>query len=184
EVFDYPGGYAKRVNLPGDPRLGGVLAEGQKDVKLRMEEEEAPALILTGSSNCRTFAAGTRFDLFNHPEAAVNDSYVLTAGQHPATQDPGFLPRPRAAGSYSNSFTCIPLKVPFRPARVTPKPVVQGPQTAVVVGDLGKEIDVDRYGRVKVQFHWDRLGTRDAGSSCWVRVAQFWAGKRWGASFW
>ena len=60
--------------------------------------------------------------------------------------------------------------MPFRPARVTPKPVVQGPQTAIVVGAAGEEIYTDKYGRVKVQFHWDRYGKKDENSSCWIRV--------------
>src|SRR5262249_18837660 len=85
---------------------------------------------------------------------------------------------------YTNSFICMPLTVPFRPPRVTPKPVMQGPQTAVVVGPKGEEIATDKYGRVKVQFFWDREGKKNENSSCWVRVAQPAAGKRWGASFW
>jgi type VI secretion system secreted protein VgrG len=86
--------------------------------------------------------------------------------------------------NYDNSFTAIPLGVPYRPPRDTPKPFVQGVQTAVVVGPPGQEIFTDKFGRVKVQFHWDREGKNNADSSCWVRVAQVWAGKRWGASFW
>jgi type VI secretion system secreted protein VgrG len=70
--------------------------------------------------------------------------------------------------------------VPFRPQRRTPKPVVHGVQTAVVVGVAGEEIDTDKYGRVRVQFHWDREGKKDQNSSCWVRVASMWAGKQWG----
>jgi type VI secretion system secreted protein VgrG len=183
EVYDYPGEFAKRFNLP-KKRLDAVQAEADKLVKLRTEEEEAPHLVVTGSSNCRTFAAGCKFDLVNHPVAAVNDSYVLTAVQHSAVQDLGFVSGGGGGGSYSNSFTCVLLRVPLRPPRLTPKPVVQGPQTAVVVGHQDEEIHVDDYGRVKVQFHWDREGQKNENSSCWVRVAQFWAGKRWGASFW
>src|SRR5467141_2286578 len=78
----------------------------------------------------------------------------------------------------------MPAKTTFRPQRNTPQPVVQGCQSAVVVGPAGEEIFTDKYGRVKVQFHWDRQGKYDEGSSCWVRVGQLWAGRRWGASFW
>ena len=85
------------------------------------------------------------------------------------------------APSYSNSFTCIPAAVPFRPPRMTPRPVVQGSQTAEVVGPKGEEIYTDKYGRVKVQFHWDREGKKDENSSCWIRVSQPWAGKGWGS---
>ena len=73
--------------------------------------------------------------------------------------------------------------MPFRPARVTPRPIIHGVQTAVVVGKKGEELWVDKHGRVKVQFFWDREGKRDENSSCWVRVSQNWAGKRWGAMF-
>jgi type VI secretion system secreted protein VgrG len=82
---------------------------------------------------------------------------------------------------YHNNFTCIPAGLPFRPRRLTPRPQVQGTQTAVVVGPSNEEIFTDKYGRVKVQFHWDREGTNDADSSCWVRVGTIWAGKQWGA---
>jgi type VI secretion system secreted protein VgrG len=84
---------------------------------------------------------------------------------------------------YNNTFTCIPDKSLFRPERVTPRPVMQGPQTAVVVGPSGEEIYVDKYGRVKLQFFWDREGKKDENSSCWTRVAETWAGKNWGVIF-
>ena len=93
--------------------------------------------------------------------------------------------RSAAAGgeelTYRNSFECIPFSTPFRPARVTPEPFVQGCQTAVVVGPGGEEIYTDKYGRVKVQFHWDREGKKNENSSCWIRVSHPWAGQGWGA---
>jgi type VI secretion system secreted protein VgrG len=82
---------------------------------------------------------------------------------------------------YSNHFKCIPYSVPYRPQRTTPRPFVQGPQTAVVTGKSGEEIWTDKYGRVKVHFFWDREGKKDETSSCWVRSSQPWAGKNWGA---
>src|SRR5439155_23806656 len=82
-------------------------------------------------------------------------------------------------GFFTCNFTAIDKQQQFRAARVTPKPIVQGPQTAMVVGPKGDEIHVDKYGRVKVQFHWDRHGKADENSSCWMRVAQAWAGKTW-----
>src|SRR5207244_1037045 len=84
---------------------------------------------------------------------------------------------------YTNRFTCIPDSVVFRPARATPRPVVRGPQPAVVVGPKGEEIYTDKYGRIKVQFFWDREGKKDENSSCWMRVAELWAGKTWGMVF-
>ena len=85
------------------------------------------------------------------------------------------------SSSYQCQFSAMPTQQQFRPRRLTPKPFVQGPQTAMVVGPAGDEIHTDQYGRVKVQFHWDRLGKRDENSSCWIRVSQPWAGKGWGS---
>jgi type VI secretion system secreted protein VgrG len=111
--------------------------------------------------------------------------YALTTVQHSAVQTPDYFSNQRAAGqAYTNNVICVSQQAPYRPARLTPKPVIQGVQTAVVVGDAGKEIDVDQYGRVLVQFPWDRLGKKDGGNSCRIRVAQQWAGNRWGFSFW
>jgi type VI secretion system secreted protein VgrG len=81
---------------------------------------------------------------------------------------------------YRNTFTCIPQALPFRPPRVTARPHIPGSQSAVVVGPPGEEIFTDKYGRIKVQFHWDREGQNDADSSCWLRVANPWAGQQWG----
>jgi len=86
----------------------------------------------------------------------------------------------RGGFTYTNSFTCFPLALPFRPPRLTPIPSVKGTQTAVVVGPPGEEIFTDKYGRIKVQFHWDREGKNNSDSSCWMRVATPWAGKQWG----
>src|SRR5258705_2746115 len=82
---------------------------------------------------------------------------------------------------FACSFTCIDSQTPYRPARTTPKPLIQGPQTAIVVGPGGEEIHTDEHARVKVQFHWDRYGKANENSSCWVRVSQVWAGKSWGS---
>ncbi len=86
-------------------------------------------------------------------------------------------------GASSFLLTVIPADLPYRPARLTPGVVMPGPQSAIVVGAAGKEIDVDDFGRVKVQFHWDRYGTNDDKSTAWVRVSQPWAGKGWGGYF-
>jgi type VI secretion system secreted protein VgrG len=114
----------------------------------------------------------------------MDKCYVLTEVQHMASVGESYSElnsRGDTEESYSNHFICIPFDVPFRPSRVTPRPTVQGPQTAVVVGRAGEEIFTDKYGRVKVQFHWDREGKRNENSSCWIRVSHPWAGKGWGA---
>lgn len=183
EIYDYPGGYAEKFNKPGE-RLGKVEPEGRQLVRIQMEEVETPHLIHQGSSDCRAFTAGTTFQLKSPPPGVGEGPYALTSIQHSATQDAGFVSGDTEAFSYSNTFTCIPGSTPYRPRRITPKAVIPGPQTAVVVGPKGEEIFTDKFGRVKVQFHWDRQGKHDSNSSCWIRVSQIWAGKRWGASFW
>jgi len=106
---------------------------------------------------------------------------VITALRHSAHHNLGFTSGSANTGPvYENSFECVPFSTPIRPARRTPVPVVQGCQTAVVVGPDGEEIFTDNYGRVKVQFHWDREGKKNENSSCWIRVSYPWAGKAWG----
>ncbi len=166
EVYDYPGRYLTR---PG----------GEELVKIRIEEEEVKRLTANGSGNCRAFASGYRFDLTKHYREDLNKSYVLLSVSHQA-EERGYVSGEDESFAYSNSFSCIPNTVPFHPPRKAQKPIVHGSQTAVVVGKSGEEIWVDNYGRVKVQFHWDREGKSDEKSSCWVRVSQPWAGKNWG----
>jgi len=169
EIYDYPGEYLKR-------------AQGEQLVKLRMEEEEVPHVVASGASTCRAFIPGYCFDLEGHPCQDMNQAYVLTEVQHAASVGDSYSGvASEGEGNYSNHFSCIPRAVPYRPLRITPRPIVQGPQTAIVVGRAGEEIDTDKYGRVKVQFHWDREGKRNQNSSCWIRVSHPWAGKGWGA---
>jgi type VI secretion system secreted protein VgrG len=169
ELYDYPGEYVNK-------------GQGQSLAKLRMQEVEASHLIVHGDSTCRAFTSGYQFTLSDHYRQDMNTSYVLTAVQHTASVGRIYYTGESDTGShYSNHFTCIPASVPFRPPRRTPKPIVQGPQTAVVVGKSGEEIWVDQYGRVVVQFFWDRQGKKNENSSCWIRVSQPWAGKNWGA---
>ena len=169
EIYDYPGEYLNR-------------SQGKTLAGVRMQEEEASHLVVSGSSGCRAFSSGYKFTLEDHYRKDMNDSYVLTEVQHVASAGSSYSFGDRYADErYSNHFTCIRADVPFRPSRITPKPFVQGPQTALVVGKSGEEIWVDKYGRVKVQFYWDRQGKKDEKSSCWIRVSQPWAGKNWGA---
>ena len=139
-----------------------------------------------GVSNCCTFTAGYRFKLDKHPNSEVNGPYILTKVRHSATQQPGYLVGDDVGEAYTNSYTCIPHgsgHPEFRPALTTSKPRILGTQTAYVVGPAGEEIFTDEYGRIKAQFMWDRDGENDAGSSCWLRVSQAWAGNRWGMMF-
>ncbi len=184
ELYDWPGRYAQRFD--GVDRGGGaqpaelqkIFEDNGRTVGIRMQEEAVSSLVIRGASNCRQFVSGHKFTLERHFNA--NGQYVLTSVQHTASLTGDYRAGGGGAFQYENRFTCIPFAVPYRPLRSTPKPVVQGTQTAVVVGPAGEEIFTDKYGRVKVQFHWDRQGKNDAGSSCWVRVGTLWAGKQWG----
>jgi type VI secretion system secreted protein VgrG len=168
EIFDYPG-------------LHTTKDQGETVAKVRMQEEEAVYMVATGPSNCRGFASGYTFELRNHDRADQNTTYVLTEVHHAASAGDTYIAGTVGTERYSNSFTCIPSSVTYRPRRITPKPFVQGPQPALVVGKSGEEIWTDKYGRVKVQFYWDRLGKKDENSSCWVRVSHPWAGQGWGS---
>jgi type VI secretion system secreted protein VgrG len=183
EVFDYPGDYAVPFNKPGQ-RLDKVMPEGEKVVRLRLEEEETQHLEIHGASDCRSFSPGFTFQLLDLPPGSPRGSYLLLSVRHAAAQGSVLASGEATDGDYSNTFTCLAPGSTYRPRRSTKKPVVAGPQTAVVVGIKNQEFMVDEYGRVKVQFHWDRYGKENENSSCWLRVAQVWAGKRWGASFW
>ena len=156
-VYDYPGTYEKKD-------------QGDKLTKLRIEACEHPQRSLRGQGSCRAFVSGYKFKLKGHERADLNAEYVLRAVYHAAD-----------ATKYANRFEAFPATVPFRPPVITRRPLIAGTQTALVVGKKGEEIWTDKYGRIKVQFHWDKKGKKDENSSCWVRVAQAWAGKGFGA---
>jgi len=168
EIYDYPGEYEQK-------------SDGDGDTKLRIEELEAAHDVVQAASVCKTFTPGGKFTITEHKsESEQGKTYVVTMIQHQAREAMGYETGANVEWDYRNLFSCIPDSVSFRPVRSTPKPFVQGVQTAVIVGPKGEEIYTDKYGRVKVQFHWDREGKRDENSSCWMRVSQIHAGKGWG----
>ena len=186
ELFDYPGGYAQRFDgiAPGGSEraaeLQKIYDDNQRTTKIRMQQETVGALQITAHTDTLHICPGYKFDLDRH--YSDNDTYVITSSS---------VAIPQRGAYYGDStetespppeiiFTCIPLKLPFLPHRVTPKPTIYGTQTAVVTGPAGEEIFTDKYGRVKVQFFWDRDGKFDGNSSCWIRVGSPWAGKQWG----
>ena len=169
EMYDYPGDYVPRFNQTGS-RLGNVESMGQDVVKLRMIEEEVAHLVHSGKSDCRAFYSGCTFELTGHP-AGMDGKYVIISMHQVVTQSPGYVSDEVSNEPYQSSIVCLPYAVPFRPRRLTPKPVVQGPQTAVVTVKPGEESWLDKYGRVRVQFHWDRQGQYDDNSTCWLRVS-------------
>jgi len=188
EVYDYPGDYVPRFD-DVDPGGGDqpqvmqkVFPDSTRTIGIRAGQEAATGVTIHGTSTCRNLCTGYKFTLDRLDNA--NGDYLLTSVHHQTATPIDYRTGGGDEYHYINSFTAIPAEMQFRPQRITPKPFVQGTQTAVVVGPQGEEIFTDKYGRVKVQFFWDRDGQHDAKSSCWVRVTQPWAGKRWGTSFW
>lgn len=175
EQFDFEGDYTQK-------------ADGQHLTDVRLDEQQARFERLAGSTNARALAVGHLFKLERHPRADQNAEYLcaqlnLTAHLAPyesGTSSAGAAGGGGGAADFQCQFAAAPSSQAFRPERRTPKPFVQGPQTAVVVGPSGDEIFTDKYGRVKVQFHWDRYGKKNEKSSCWVRVSTPWAGKSFG----
>jgi type VI secretion system secreted protein VgrG len=169
EVFDYPGIYE-------------VAGDGEGYARNRIEELQSRHERLGGESNARQIAVGGLFTLDDHPRQDQNREYLITGTVielHSDNYGTGIAGK--GDEIYRCDFTCIDSQESYRSERITSKPLVKGPQTAVVVGRAGEEIYTDEYGRIKVQFHWDRYGESNENSSCWVRVAQPWAGNNWGA---
>jgi type VI secretion system secreted protein VgrG len=165
ERFDFQGDYIQSAD-------GKQLAEDLLDAAQTRFQR------YSGEGNAMNLEAGHTFTLAKHPRADQNAKYLITRVRidaQVAVFDAG-----AAGASFKASFEAIPASQQFRAPRTSTKPFVQGPQTAVVVGPSGDEIFTDKYGRVKVQFHWDRLGKKDDKSSCWVRVSHPWAGKNFG----
>ncbi len=190
EVYDFPAGYARKydgIDRSGGERAGdlqNVFEDKQKKAEIAIQSLDSQYQIITGTSDCSSITTGYRFRLTNHPNGEQNGQYIITSTAHEAEQNPTYVTDDKIEQPYSNSFKCIAFgNPPFRPIRKTPKPIIQGSQTAFVVGPAGEEIFTDKYGRVKVQLHWDRHGQADSNSSCWIRVAQAWAGNRWGMMF-
>ena len=170
-IYDYPGEY-------------GEQSEGSDYAKVRVEEMHSQHEVVQGNANVFGLTNGYTFTLTNAARRDQNRKYLITSTSCHLEAD-SYLNSSKTANSselFDCTFTAIDATKPFRAARVTPKPLIQGPQTAIVVGPKGEEIHTDKYGRIKVQFHWDRYGKADENSSCWVRVSQSaWAGKKWGA---
>jgi type VI secretion system secreted protein VgrG len=166
EAYDYPGKYSTKD-------------DGDHYARIRLEELEVGISTVRGESNCMGFQSGYKFTLSDHYRDSANTDYTLLMLEHHA-RNSSYRAGQVDPFDYRNRFEAIPNSVPFRPPRRARKPVIEGTQTAMVVGKSGEEIWTDQYGRVVVQFFWDRIGTSDENSSCWIRVAQGWAGKQWG----
>jgi type VI secretion system secreted protein VgrG len=191
EVYEFPAGYARKyddIDKSGGERsdLTNVFPDNKKTIANRMLMFDSQYKTVTGLSDCCTLTPGYRFQLRNHPNKEFNIKYIVLSVQHNAEQSPDYIVGDTSPNAYINKFTCIPHgagQPEFRPALKTSKPIIYGSQTAVVVGPAGEEIFTDKYGRVKVQFHWDRDGKYDPDSACWLRVATSIAGNKWGTMF-
>jgi len=167
EIYDYPGEYLES-------------SDGDQYAGVRIEELHSGFEEVSGNSDSRLMTTGGLFKMEQYPREDQNREYLAVSVNYELSSDV------HATGASSNApvfncwFRAIDSKTQFRTPRTTPKPVIQGPQTAVVTGPSGEEIYPDKYGRIKVQFHWDRYGKKDENSSCWIRVAHLWAGKGWG----
>jgi type VI secretion system secreted protein VgrG len=185
EIYDYPGGYAHhfdgvdKAGVDQAAELQKVFQANQRTARVRLEEEMVPGLEVQGTGNCGHFTAGHQFTLVRHYDG--DGPYYLDRVEHAARMSGNYRSGPDQPFTYQNRFTCRPTALPYRPPRVTRRPTIPGPQTAVVVGPPGEEILCDKYGRVKVQFHWDRQGKKNENSSCWLRVGQLNAGKGFGS---
>jgi type VI secretion system secreted protein VgrG len=176
EIFDYP------AELPATKAgADGPLDESvtERFAKNRIEAMQATHAIAHGRGNAEGLAVGAQFELTDYPRRDLNMKYLVVAAEYSLSSNAYETAREDAA-DFHVAIEAIDLKTQYRAPRMTPKPVVQGAQTATVVGKKGEEIDTDEHGRVKVQFHWDRKGKKDEKSSCFVRVAQAWAGQQWG----
>ena len=169
EVYCYPACYT-------------AIDQGNHLARIRLEEHQAAHKRMRGAGTVAGLGCGQTFSLTNYPRKDQNDKYLVVAVDHEIWAD---AYRSRSSDGEEEPYLCTieaqPSAVPFRPPLVTPKPVMAGPESAIVTGPDGEEIWTDKYGRVKVQFPWDRLGKNDENSSCWIRVSQAWAGGGFGS---
>ena len=169
QICEYPGNH-------------GLPEQGERNAQIRLEEKKTMEESAQGSSNCVRFTAGSTIDLTGHDFDDLNTTYLLVSVEHTGSQSHVTGEYSGIGGdfSYSNEFLAVPASVTLRPERTFKKPFVRGLQSATVVGPPGQEIYTDEYGRIKVQFHWDREGKKNENSSCWLRTSQPWSGNGWG----
>ena len=166
EVYEWQGGYTS-------------AADAERYTRVRLEDLQCRQEQVSGACNVRGAAPGYLFTLRNHPRQSENREYLVVGARY-RIREGGYASGAGGASLFDVDFTVLPSNVQFRAPRVTPMPHTHGPQTARVVGKQGEEIWTDSYGRVKVQFHWDRYGQKNENSSCWVRVSSPWAGGGFG----
>ncbi len=186
EIYDYPGHIRPE-------------ADRESIARVKMEAEAVKHLLSRGECNIRTMAVGQTFKMDGHPRVKKGDEHLVVSAVHhlridddyveeqtktpvmsPPLDQEGIFDTKNKEDTYRCTFEVIPKKAPFRAPQVTPWPRIPGMHTAVVTGPSGEEIYTDKYGRIKVQFHWDRVGQKDDKTTCWVRCVMPWTGKNWG----
>jgi len=170
EVYDYPGEYSEN-------------SDGEKYARTRIDELQAQYEIIEGDGDARGLSSGALFTLIDYPREDQNREYLLLSVDYEISSDALEGGSSDGEEVFHCRFSAIDAQQQYRAPRSTVKPIVQGLQTAIVVGASGEEIHTDEYGRIKVHFHWDRYGKADDTDSCWIRVAQMWAGKKWGSMY-
>lgn len=167
EIYHYPGKFSTKE-------------EGDQLVVTRIEEEEVPLEKITGSTSSRGLMSAHRFELDGHDRSDFNRQYLITTLLHEGKIGSNYSSSEKSGHFYKNHFEAIPYPTNYRPPRLTPIPHILSTQTAKVVGPANEEIYTDKYGRIKVQFYWDRLGKFDENSSCWIRVGSAASGSQYG----
>ncbi len=192
EMYDLPGGYAKRfdgIDVSGGEQasnLQKIFPDRERTARIRQEQMDIGYRTVSTYSDSAALIAGYRFKLTTHPMPSNNIFHVVVQAEVLAQQAPGYVTDDDVPDAYRIDFTCMPHgqgHAPYRPQQTTAKPIVAGSQTGIVVGPSGEEIFPDKYGRVKVHFHWDRNSKFDPEASCWLRVATNIAGNKWGTMF-
>ncbi|MBV8674185.1 MAG: type VI secretion system tip protein VgrG [Acidobacteriaceae bacterium] len=152
---------------------------------VRYQSGDAASVFVKGDSNAICLQTGYNFELSKHPQASLNEKYLVLHAEHNVRQMPSYRSKNQNTGEpYGNTFTAIPFSIPYRPPFKTPRPVVNGMHTGRVVVSSGEDSHMDKYGRVNVQVWWDRQRKANTPDNTWLRVAQSWAGKGWGTYFW
>lgn len=164
-----PGGTYEQFEFPAGHQLP---EEGEVLARLRAEELAAQRTVGEGESGCLAMRAGGTFKLEGPARAGLGGEYALTRVEHELVFFAEEAGNDRDRPSYRNRFSCIPKGTPYRPPRKTPRPLLRGSHAAVVTGPSGSEIHTDELGRMKGKFFWDRVGSQDEQSSCWMRVTQ------------
>ncbi|UVK98736.1 type VI secretion system Vgr family protein [Pseudomonas sp. B21-048] len=167
-LYDYPGTYVQS-------------ADGEHYARTRIEALQTLHEQVELAGNARGLGSGHLFSLTGFSRQDQNREYLIVGARYYISQESGETGGGAPSAQFESSLTCIDAQQSYRPLPNTHRPIVKGPQTALVVGPKGEEIWTDQFGRVKVHFYWDRHDQSNENSSCWIRVSQSWAGKNWGS---